>query len=61
MPPVANAVAFLTKNLEFSQWGSIFIDDQMDAAMIERLAHHGQLSVFEGKSYRPKHALKRQK
>jgi len=36
-------------------------DDQMAAAMIDRLAHHGQLIVFEGESYRLKHALMRQK
>ena len=43
------------------QMGSIFTDDQMAAAMIDRLAHHGQLIVFEGKSYRLKHTLMRQK
>ena len=42
----------ITTNLEFSKWGSIFTDDQMAAAMIDRLAHHGQLIVFEGESYR---------
>ena len=33
----------LTTNLEFSKWGSIFTDDQMAAAMIDRLVHHGHL------------------
>ena len=47
----------ITTNLEFSKGGSIFTDDQM----IDRLAHHGQLIVFEGESYRLKHALMRQK
>ncbi|MCY9667948.1 IS21-like element helper ATPase IstB [Paenibacillus alginolyticus] len=51
----------ITTNLEFSKWGGIFTDDQMAAAMIDRLAHHGQLIVFEGESYRLKHALMRQK
>jgi len=51
----------ITANLEFSKWGSIFTDDQMAAAMIDRLAHHGQLIVFEGESYRLRHALMRQK
>lgn len=51
----------ITTNLEFSKWGSIFTDDQMAAAMIDRLAHHGQLIIFEGESYRLKHALMRQK
>jgi DNA replication protein DnaC len=51
----------LTTNLEFSKWGSIFTDDQMAAAMIDRLAHHGYILLFEGESYRMKHALMRQK
>lgn len=51
----------ITTNLEFSNWGGIFTDDQMAAAMIDRLAHHGHLIVFEGESYRLRHALMRQK
>jgi DNA replication protein DnaC len=51
----------LTTNLEFSKWGSIFTDDQMAAAMIDRLAHHGHIILFEGESYRMKNALMRQK
>lgn len=49
----------LTTNLEFSKWGGIFTDDQMAAAMIDRLVHHGHLLLFEGKSYRMEHALMR--
>ncbi|MFD2327978.1 ATP-binding protein [Cohnella sp. GCM10020058] len=45
-------------NLEFSKWGTVFTDGQMVAAMIDRLAHHGHLLVFEVRaSYRMKHAL----
>ncbi|MDI9426689.1 MAG: hypothetical protein QM400_01745 [Spirochaetota bacterium] len=29
--------------------------------MIDRLAHHGHILLFEGESYRMKHALMRQK
>lgn len=50
----------LTTNLEFSKWGSIFTDDQMAAAMIDRLVHHGHLIIFEGNSYRMEHALMKQ-
>lgn len=50
----------ITTNLEFSKWGSVFTDSQMAAAMIDRLVHHGHLLVFEGQSYRMKHALMRQ-
>ena len=49
----------LTTNLEFSKWGGIFTDDQMAAAMIDRLVHHGHLLLFEGNSYRMEHALMR--
>ena len=50
----------LTTNLEFSKWGGIFTDQQMAAAMIDRLVHHGHLLLFEGQSYRMQHALMRQ-
>lgn len=50
----------LTTNLEFSRWGTILTDEQMAAAVIDRLAHHGRLLVFEGTSYRMEHALMRQ-
>lgn len=51
----------ITTNLEFSKWGGVFTDDQMAAAMIDRLAHHGHLLIFEGESYRMKHALMKQR
>ena len=51
----------LTTNLEFSKWGGIFTDDQMTAAMIDRLAHHGHLLVFQGESYRMQHALMKER
>ena len=49
----------LTTNLEFSKWGGIFTDEQMAAAMIDRLVHHGHLIMFDAKSYRMTHALMR--
>ena len=49
----------LTTNLEFSKWGGVFTDEQMAAAMIDRLVHHGHLLLFESKSYRMTHALMR--
>ena len=50
----------LTTNLEFSKLGSVFTDEQMAAAMIDRLAHHGHLLMAGGRSYRMEHALMRQ-
>lgn len=55
-----NKSLILTTNLEFSKWGSVFTDDQMAAAMIDRLVHHGHLLIFEGNSYRMEHALMKQ-
>ena len=56
----AHTVDILTEGgQEFSKWGGIFTDDQMAAAMIDRLVHHGHLLIFEGKSYRMEHALMR--
>ena len=51
----------LTTNLEFSKWGSLFTDDQMAAAMIDRLAHHGHLLLFDGESDRMTHALMKER
>jgi len=42
----------VTTNLEFSRWGSALTDDQMAAAMIDRIIHHGHLIVFDGPTER---------
>jgi len=47
----------LTTNLEFARWGTVFGDDQMAAAVIDRIVHHGRLLQFRGQSYRVAHAL----
>lgn len=47
----------ITTNLEFSRWVNIFYDEQMTAAMIDRLVHHSYLLLFEGKSYRIRDSL----
>ena len=52
----AQSVVFTT-NLEFSRWGAVFGDDQMAAAVIDRVVHHGRLLRFRGESYRVRHAL----
>lgn len=50
----------ITTNLEFGKWGSVLTDEQMAAAIIDRLVHHGHLLTFSGSSYRLEHALMRQ-
>lgn len=47
----------ITTNLEFSKWINIFYDEQMTAAMIDRLVHHSYLLLFEGQSYRIRNSL----
>ena len=47
----------ITTNLEFSRWGSVFGDDQMAAAVIDRIVRHGRLVQFRGESHRVRRAL----
>lgn len=47
----------ITTNLEFSRWVGIFYDEQMTAAMIDRLVHHSYLLIFDGQSYRMRNSL----
>lgn len=46
-----------TTNLEFSLWGTVFGDDQMAAAVIDRVVHHGRILRFRGQSWRVTHSL----
>ena len=39
------------------RWGTVFGDDQMAAAAVDRVCHHGRLLRFRGESYRVRHAL----
>ena len=51
----------ITSNMEFSQWNSIFGNDKLTAAMIDRLIHHSHILVFSGTSHRLEESVKRQK
>lgn len=44
-------------NLGSSRWGTVFGDDQMAAAVIDRVCHHGRLLRLGGESRRAGHAL----
>lgn len=46
----------ITTNLEFSKWNSIFYDEKLTTAIIDRVIHHGHLLVFSGSSYRLKNS-----
>ena len=47
----------LTTNIEFSKWGTVFADDKLAAAIIDRIVHHGRLIEFTGPSHRIGEAL----
>ena len=46
------ASTVLTSNKGFEEWGDIFGDDVMAAALIDRLVHHCHLVTIRGNSYR---------
>ncbi|MBU2869366.1 ATP-binding protein [Colwellia sp. E2M01] len=48
----------ITSNQTFSEWGSIFGDNMMTVAAIDRLVHHSDIYKIEGESYRKKQAIK---
>ena len=42
----------LTTNLPFKQWNTIFPNATCIATLLDRLTHHAEFTVIEGKSYR---------
>jgi DNA replication protein DnaC len=56
MPKLAQflmAAVIITTNRLFREWGKIFdVDNTLATAMIDRLMHHGEAIVIDGKSYR---------
>ena len=46
-----------TTNVEFSRWGTVFADDKLAAAIVDRVVHHGRLVEFGGPSHRLEHSL----
>jgi DNA replication protein DnaC len=46
-----------TTNVEFSRWGTIFADDKLAAAIVDRVVHHGRLVEFGGPSHRLENSL----
>ena len=37
-----------TTNVEFSRWGTVFADDKLAAAIVDRVVHHGRLVESRG-------------
>ncbi|MBT4851015.1 MAG: ATP-binding protein, partial [Candidatus Marinimicrobia bacterium] len=44
----------VTSNKAFEQWGEIFMDDIVAAAILDRLLHHSYPFFIQGKSFRMK-------
>lgn len=51
----------ITSNLEFSQWNTVFVDNRLTAALIDRLIHHSHIVIFSGESYRLTQSMHRQR
>jgi DNA replication protein DnaC len=49
------ASTVLTSNKSFAEWGEIFGDEVMAAALIDRLVHHCHIVNIRGNSYRMRH------
>ena len=49
----------ITSNQPFSQWDSIFMDNMMTVAAIDRLVHHATILECQGESFRKKASMAR--
>ncbi len=49
----------LTSNYNFDEWGKVFEDNVVAAAIIDRLVHHASIFYISGESYRLKNKLKK--
>jgi DNA replication protein DnaC len=52
------ASMLVTTNQLVAQWGSVFGDDVLAAAILDRLLHHSHTLLIQGDSYRLKHKRK---
>ena len=46
-----------TTNVEFSRWGTVFADDKLTAAIVDRVVHRGRFVGFGGPSHRLEESL----
>jgi DNA replication protein DnaC len=49
----------LTSNYNFDEWGHVFQDNVVAAAIIDRIVHHAKIFYINGASYRLKNKLKK--
>jgi DNA replication protein DnaC len=48
----------ITTNQAVAQWGTVFGDEVLAAAILDRLLHHSHTLVIQGESYRLKQKRK---
>jgi DNA replication protein DnaC len=51
----------ITSNLEFGQWNSVFGDNKLTNALVDRLIHHSHIVVFSGSGHRLEESMQRQR
>lgn len=51
----------ITTNLEFAKWTEVFGDEQMTAALLDRLTHRAHILNMNGDSYRFKQSISKKK
>jgi len=51
----------ITSNLEFGQWNSVFGDNMLTNALVDRLIHHSHIVVFSGPGHRLEESIERQR
>ena len=50
----------VTTNLHFANWIQVFGDEQLTAALLDRLTHHAHILEFVGESYRFRERVQRE-
>jgi len=50
----------ITSNLAFAQWTQVFGNEQMTAALLDRLVHRSHILMMEGESFRFRQSLQKQ-
>ena len=50
----------VTTNLKFADWVQVFGDEQLTAALLDRLTHHAHILEFVGESFRFRERVQRE-